>query len=987
MRRRSLGVTAILSFLGCAAAFPALAANISINEVTVTEGQTAVLTVSLDARVERGNVRVDYTTEDGTAAAGQDYVASSGRVQFRRGDLTQEISVQTIQNTVEEGTETFTVVLSNPSRGDTITDNTGVVTILDDDQPADQPPTCQIDLPTDAVVTVSSVPPNNTVNYAGTVSDPNATILWTFEGGDPATRDVEDPGLVTYNTAGDFTTTLVATNAAGSCDPQIRTVQVRDPQVVPNVSINSTSQSCGEAGQPLCSDVPAQPGFEQPAPDETGSGNTTHRLLTINDLGMHCGDLDTRVASILPPFNVLHTQVVRLPTQGISPTLNPANVSVFYSAASNPNDPFLTVAPTRTPNADGVFKTNFWDIALQAYDPFYPPGILPAFYPQGLEIVDLGLPVPNVERLYLEDGVLEATQQSMPSEVFRTPAEGPGPLTDRLIDPYQVNEPQLFQEFVGTQPFFINFAFGYTAEVNWYEAAGIPLAAFDDFGRENPYPLMRVQAVNDANGAVLATTDTVTPISAEADCQICHAAVADGGNGSATQALIDANIPLTLSIDDPEENAGTVPLAASVEWASDNNILKLHDLRHGTTLVNQQPVVCQRCHYTPALDLAQVGPNDVNGREQSNNKTMSNVMHSHHATVTDVNGQELFPLMPPPSATEGPADPLLPASWPSNQATRLDVLDQTCYRCHPGDRTQCLRGAMFNGGMLCQDCHGDMAEVGNDFSRSMPGGTFELAADFYTNPDTPRVPWANEPGCGSCHTGDFSNQTAGNLAGTEGTIVNATDIHGNPDGIRLIQAFRSTDLNKKPIVPDNKRFAEDVVDAADNPDAAGNPKLYRVSTGGQEIVPNGDPDWGLTGHGGLFCEACHGSTHAEWPNQNPNANDNQTAIQLQGHTGTVIECQTCHGNSLNTVNTNNGPHGMHPVGNDTTVNDGTAAGPRISFVDGGHENVDRRSCSACHGEGRNNNQGTVLSVAKKDRRLNGQLIPAGTPVGCGICHD
>jgi hypothetical protein len=32
------------------------------------------------------------------------------------------------------------------------------------------------------------------------------------------------------------------------------------------------------------------------------------------------------------------------------------------------------------------------------------------------------------------------------------------------------------------------------------------------------------------------------------------------------------------------------------------------------------------------------------------------------------------------------------------------------------------------------------------------------------------------------------------------------------------------------------------------------------------------------------------------------------------------------------------------------------------------------------------NQRTVLSVAKKDRRLNGQTIPAGTPIRCTICH-
>ena len=93
----------------------------------------------------------------------------------------------------------------------------------------------------------------------------------------------------------------------------------------------------------------------------------------------------------------------------------------------------------------------------------------------------------------------------------------------------------------------------------------------------------------------------------------------------------------------------------------------------------------------------------------------------------------------------------------TNVTERRQVLEETCYQCHPGRRTDCLRGAMANGGMLCQDCHGDMTQVGNDFTRNVSPsnpGAFELGGDFYTNADQPRVPWANEPSCGSCHTGD-----------------------------------------------------------------------------------------------------------------------------------------------------------------------------------------------------------------------------------------
>jgi hypothetical protein len=272
---------------------------------------------------------------------------------------------------------------------------------------------------------------------------------------------------------------------------------------------------------------------------------------------------------------------------------------------------------------------------------------------------------------------------------------------------------------------------------------------------------------------------------------------------------------------------------------------------------------------------------------------------------------------------------------------------------------------MANGGMLCQDCHGDMTQVGNDFTRNVSPsnpGAFELGGDFYTNPDQPRVPWANEPSCGSCHTGDAMD----NLAGGAGTVVNRFDADGNSDNIRLFRAYLNDDPKATPIVPTNKRFAENIIEA-DNPAVTGpddprigNPMLYRVSTG----------------HEGIFCEACHGSTHGIWPNKNPNANDNVTAMQLQGHRGTISECSTCHEGDLG--NTLEGPHGMHPVGD-------------TGFSDGGHEDLAESSpdaCRACHGV---NGEGTVLSRAATDRVLSNEggtvSIAKGDPVTCNLCHD
>jgi hypothetical protein len=269
--------------------------------------------------------------------------------------------------------------------------------------------------------------------------------------------------------------------------------------------------------------------------------------------------------------------------------------------------------------------------------------------------------------------------------------------------------------------------------------------------------------------------------------------------------------------------------------------------------------------------------------------------------------------------------------------------------------------------MLCSDCHGSMLQVGNDFSKNVSPttpGAFLLAKDFYTNANTPRVPWANEPGCGSCHTGDNTSR----LTSGTGLLVNTRDSNGNLDGIRLRQAFRTGDAKATPIVPANKRFAEPLVAASfgsfANP-GAGNPQLYRVSTG----------------HGGVMCEGCHGATHAEWPNGNPNANDNVTAQQLQGpgHVGVIADCTTCHG-TANPGNNLNGPHGLHRIAFPSTPwsSSGTHSGPGETFG----------NCATCHGgTSRNNSCGTVLSRALADRTFSGRTILKGEPVGCAVCHS
>jgi len=63
----------------------------------------------------------------------------------------------------------------------------------------------------------------------------------------------------------------------------------------------------------------------------------------------------------------------------------------------------------------------------------------------------------------------------------------------------------------------------YHSEMNWFSAEGIPITPLDDTNWTNPYPLLRVSAMDKATGKQLAFLDSVVPVAQETDCQNCHA--------------------------------------------------------------------------------------------------------------------------------------------------------------------------------------------------------------------------------------------------------------------------------------------------------------------------------------------------------------------------------------------------------------------------------------------------------------------------------
>ncbi len=126
----------------CASVAPPAAANIAINDVSITEGNSG--TKNLGFTVTRsGNTTSTATFNYATgsfganpATAGSDYVAIPTTQRTMSSGVTQStINVVINGGTGVEQNETFAVNLSSPNSGTTITDGQGVGTILNDDSP------------------------------------------------------------------------------------------------------------------------------------------------------------------------------------------------------------------------------------------------------------------------------------------------------------------------------------------------------------------------------------------------------------------------------------------------------------------------------------------------------------------------------------------------------------------------------------------------------------------------------------------------------------------------------------------------------------------------------------------------------------------------------------------------------------------------------------------------------------------------------------
>ena len=113
---------------------PAVIPALTINDIVVNEEDgLAELMICIEAAAEE-LVTVRYVSSNESAIEGEDYQAQDGVAVIEAGELCAKVSFPILDDEVEEATEKFVVTLSAPSNA-TISDDEGMVTILDVDEP------------------------------------------------------------------------------------------------------------------------------------------------------------------------------------------------------------------------------------------------------------------------------------------------------------------------------------------------------------------------------------------------------------------------------------------------------------------------------------------------------------------------------------------------------------------------------------------------------------------------------------------------------------------------------------------------------------------------------------------------------------------------------------------------------------------------------------------------------------------------------------
>ena len=194
--------------------------RVSIGDAALDEGDDDTVNRRLVARVTLmevvdHDVTVDYDTADGTATAGEDYLArpegdreeGNGTVTIAAGDTDAILDVRLIADTDVEDDETFTITLSNvrtpdEGRDPIILDDVATATIRNDDRP---PPT--VDAGDDR--TVESYLP---VALVADVGGESAGARVTWDLGDESDEQTGEEIMHTWTASGSYTVTVTVTD-------------------------------------------------------------------------------------------------------------------------------------------------------------------------------------------------------------------------------------------------------------------------------------------------------------------------------------------------------------------------------------------------------------------------------------------------------------------------------------------------------------------------------------------------------------------------------------------------------------------------------------------------------------------------------------------------------------------------------------------------------------------------------------------------------
>jgi len=246
--------------------------RITMSDVSIAEGNSGTVTasvqVSLSDRTRGEAVRVQYLTRDGTAtAAGGDYVAKSGTLQFPLQSTAQTISVSIDPDTRREPDETFELVLRNPENA-TLADSIGVITVMNDDpmptlQLADvtvwegntgtRTASIQASLSqsTDYTVTANWHTHDGTATVADGDYVSGSGVLSFAPGETLATVNVQVNGDTRVEPTESFTVGLTGVSEAAPTDTTA-TVTIRDDDSLPLASILDASVTEGNTGLVNC---------------------------------------------------------------------------------------------------------------------------------------------------------------------------------------------------------------------------------------------------------------------------------------------------------------------------------------------------------------------------------------------------------------------------------------------------------------------------------------------------------------------------------------------------------------------------------------------------------------------------------------------------------------------------------------------------------------------------------------------------------------